>query len=100
MFLFPAALPLLTGCLGCVCDVSLMASQPCIEDSSCAVCGSERLSCGPCTLNHEDREGAVPFKAEGLDGPLANGILPLQECNVKFPASTGNTRISHFLELW
>ena len=62
------------------------------------MCGSESPPCGPCTLNHEDREGAV--KAEGLDGPLANGILPLQECNVKFPASFGNTRISHFLELW
>ena len=78
--------------------LSFMASQPCIEDSPCAVCGSESPPCGPCTLNHEDREGAV--KAEGLDGPLANGILPLQECNVKFPASIGNTRISHFLELW
>ena len=76
-------------------------AEPRIEGPPYVVYVAQRApSHGPCTLNHEDREGAVPFKAEGLDGPLANGILPLQECNVKFPASTGNTRISHFLELW
>ena len=64
----------------------LWQAKPCLEGSPCAVYGSESPSYGLLALNHVAREGAVPSRVGGLDGPLANVILPFKECTVKFPA--------------